>query len=128
MEARQAQAENDPRAQLLASGLGYFDFAQSAPALFRLMFASRRAGKETPELAAAGEAAFRHLVEGVARLRGVSSEEDASLIPDILAVWSMVHGFAELFVSGRTTAAQRMTASERKALLKKILDRAMAAG
>jgi AcrR family transcriptional regulator len=76
MEARQAaEPDRDARQQLLASGLGYLDFAISSPALFRLMFSTDKPKPKTPELAAAAEASFLHLVDGVARLRGVSPFE-----------------------------------------------------
>jgi AcrR family transcriptional regulator len=102
METREAQApRDDPRARVIGSGLGYVDFAEAAPALFRLMFATERKPDKSPELIAAGGAAFRHLADGIARLRGVSPFEDASVMVDVMAAWSMVHGFAELMIFRR---------------------------
>lgn len=125
MQARQSGAADDALEQILASGLGYVDFAQSAPALFRLMFGSDRLKNETPELAAAGEAAFGHLASDVARLRGVSPFDDAAGMTDVMATWSMVHGFAELFISGRMKPVQRLPEAAQEALLKTLLRRSL---
>jgi AcrR family transcriptional regulator len=102
MEAREAQApRDDPRARVIGSGLGYVDFAEASPALFRLMFATERKPNKSAELVAAGAAAFRHLADGIARLRGVSPFEDTAVMVDVMAAWSMVHGFAELMIFRR---------------------------
>jgi AcrR family transcriptional regulator len=121
MEARQAVAPPDPRAQLVASGLGYLDFAESAPALFRLMFASRRTDTRTPELAEAGRAAYDNLVDCVVRLRGVSPYADPAAMLQVAAAWSMVHGYAELVISGRMRSEAELTKPERDAHLARIL-------
>ena len=102
MEAREAAApRDDPRARMIGSGLGYVDFASASPALFRLMFATDRRPDRSPELITAGDAAFRHLADGIARLRGASPFEDASVMVDVMAAWSMVHGYAELMIFRR---------------------------
>jgi len=102
MEARQAtEPSKDPRQQLLASSQGYLDFAISSPALFRLMFATDRTDVKSEELAAAAKASFIHLADSVARLRGVSPFEAPAAMTDVMAIWSMVHGFSELYISGR---------------------------
>ena len=68
MEARQAaEPSAEPRKKLLASGLGYLDFAVSSPALFRLMFATERSQAKSEELTAAARASFTHLADSVAR-------------------------------------------------------------
>src|SRR5215470_19725877 len=51
-EARQKTAPADGMSQLVASGMGYIDFALARPALFRLMFSSDRPDHEAPELSA----------------------------------------------------------------------------
>jgi AcrR family transcriptional regulator len=121
MEARQAAAPPDPRSQFVASGLGYLDFAESAPALFRLMFASGRTDTKTPELAEAGRAAYDNLVDCVARLRGVSPYADAAAMLQVAAAWSLVHGYAELVISGRMRSEAKLTKPERDARLARIL-------
>ena len=113
------------RQQLLASGLGYLDFAISSPALFRLMFSTDKPEPKTPELAAAAEASFMHLVDGVARLRGISPFETPAAMNDVMAIWSMVHGFADLYIAGRLGPLDCKPPEDRDALLKEILGRAM---
>jgi AcrR family transcriptional regulator len=95
--ARQASAPPDPHAQLLAAGQGYVAFAAAHPALFRLMFASRRPDYADAELAAAAGAAYDHLVAGVAAAHGVGAAPPV----DVLAAWAMAHGIADLANSGR---------------------------
>lgn len=127
MEARQAaEPGGEARQQLLASGLGYLDFAVSSPALFRLMFATDRPESETTDLSDAAKASFMHLADGVARLRGVSPYESPAAMTDVMAIWSMVHGFAELYISGRLGPLDCKPVSERDVLVKEILERAMA--
>jgi len=126
MQARQQGIGDDPRARLLASGHGYIDFAESAPALFRLMFASDRINREAPDFVATSEAAFRHLVDDVARLRGVSPFDDAAGMADVMASWSIVHGFAELLISGRMKTVERLTRPEREAFFETVFRRTVA--
>ncbi|KGF68023.1 hypothetical protein LL06_19110 [Hoeflea sp. BAL378] len=127
MEARQAaEPSGDPRARLHASGLGYLDFALGSPALFRLMFSDDKPAPKSQQLADAAKASFLHLVDGVARLRGVSPYDNAAAMTDVMAIWSMVHGFSELFISGRLGPVDCQPKTDRDALLLEILDRAMA--
>lgn len=125
MLARQAGAPDDPREQMLAQAVGYLDFAESAPALFRLMFGSDRIWPSTPELAEAGRAAYRNLTDGVARLRGLAPDDPAAL-PDVVACWSVAHGFAHLVIGRRMEPVQGLSRDEREALLRqavaKVLD------
>jgi AcrR family transcriptional regulator len=125
MLARQAAAPPDPMAQLVASGLGYLDFAESAPALYTLMFASERTRPGTPELAEAGEAAFHVLTDAIEGLRGVSPFEDEGAMADVIACWSMAHGFAELLLAGRMAQVGGLAKPEREALFGRMIERAV---
>ena len=124
MIERQAAAPPDAMAQLVASGHGYLDFAETAPALFTLMFSSRRS-QQTPELAEAGEAAFAVLLEAIARLRGVSPLDDEGAMTDAIACWSMAHGFAQLLLAGRLGQVQGLSRSARDALFGRMIERAV---
>lgn len=127
MQARQAtEPSGEPRQQMLASGLGYLDFAISSPALFRLMFSTDRPVPNTSDLAAAAKASFMHLADGVARLRGVSPYDSPAAMTDVMAIWSMVHGFADLYISGRLGPLDCKPIPDRDAVLMDILERAMA--
>jgi AcrR family transcriptional regulator len=69
--AREAAAALDPRSQLVASGLGYVDFALANPALFRLMFSSNLPDHQRPDM-------IEHpLYEGLRNLP--PAERDAAL-------------------------------------------------
>jgi hypothetical protein len=65
------------------------------------MFTTERKPNKSAELVASGDAAFRHLADGIARLRGASPFEDTTVMVDVMAAWSMVHGFAELMIFRR---------------------------
>lgn len=92
----QAQAPADPLAQLLAAGTGYVAFAAEHPALFRLMFGSRRVDDGDADLSAAGSEAFDHLANCVAAVDPQSSVQRL----DMMAAWAMAHGIADLANSG----------------------------
>ncbi len=117
---RQAGAPADPRAQLIAAGQGYVAFAAAHPALFRLMFASRRADFDDPALAAAAGAAYDHLVAGVAAATGGPGAPPA----DVMAVWAMAHGIADLANSGRLSLVAPDAGGE--AMVTEALGRALA--
>ncbi|MCA3548234.1 MAG: TetR/AcrR family transcriptional regulator, partial [Rhodobacter sp.] len=61
MTSHQARAPQDPKAQIVAAGLGYIAFATERPALFRLIFSSDRPDFGAPDLAAGSEQAYDHL-------------------------------------------------------------------
>lgn len=117
MRHRQSGAGDDARALLLASGLGYLDFARARPALFRLMFGDERIGEPTEELATAAENAFLHLAGDVERLLGVSPFESSDAMARAMAVWSLVHGFASLFTAGLMRPVQEMTPEQQDRFL-----------
>lgn len=124
MQARQTGCTSrDPQDLLVASGLGYLDFTLAAPALFKLMFGSDRMDFCDPDLEAAAAAAFDHLAQDIARLRGTSPYEDAAAMADVMASWSMVHGFASLLLSGRMHPVQEMDQPAREAYFRQIFAR-----
>ncbi|MCF1710939.1 TetR/AcrR family transcriptional regulator [Tabrizicola sp. J26] len=118
--ARQKQAADDPRSQMLAAGLGYVDFALARPALFRLMFSSDRPVFETDPLCSTSEAAFRHLEGGVAAL---GSKDPL----DIAAIWATAHGIADLLASGRLKPLMALGPQARDAAVAEILRRVLPA-
>lgn len=122
MEAREAGAGPDPASRLLASGLGYVDFAESAPALFQLMFGSLRDGREPPELTEAAATALGHLAGLVTRHRGGGP----AAAVDMIACWSTVHGFAELSLAGRLRTLVSPGKAKRDEILLDIMRRALA--
>lgn len=116
--AREAAADPDPRAQLVAAGLGYVDFALARPALFRLLFGSSRPDHSDPALAQAGAAAYRHLADQVHAAGGRTLAEEAG-------VWAIAHGLADLLVAGRLQVIASFDAPARDAAIAAIIARAL---
>lgn len=124
-KARQAAAAPDAQSQLVASGLGYVDFALASPQLFRLMFASGRTDRMDPALQQAGRAGFDYLADGVAALRGVDPRSDAAGMLDVLAAWAVAHGIADLLLSGSMKTLLDMPPPERETAIANIIARAL---
>lgn len=115
---REAVAAADPRARLVASGLGYVDFALERPALFRLLFGSDRADYDDPDLAEASRGAYGHLVELVHAAGGRS-------VADEMAIWALAHGLADLLAAGRMKSVASFDRAARDAVITTILERAL---
>lgn len=80
---------------------GYVDFALANPALYELMFSKRKTNSGDPELQAQVGACFvilRDVSEGLDWDK--SDKPDADLRAQMM-LWSLVHGFAQLSVSGK---------------------------
>ena len=116
--AREAQAAPDARSQLLAAGVGYVDFASASPALFRLLFGSARPDYDNPDLRAAADAAYDHLL-GQVTAAGGRGPLDAA------AVWAMAHGVADLTAAGRMHALQALPDGARDDALRAIIARSL---
>ena len=101
LRAGDERGGSDPMAQLREQGLGYVGFALKHPGRFGLMF--RCEGYKSEALEQSGRAAFGVLEDGMRRLYGLP--EGAALSPpqfqSLLAVWSVVHGFAHLALAGQ---------------------------
>jgi AcrR family transcriptional regulator len=86
---------------LEAVGRGYVRFAVANPGRFEVMFRLDLLNADDPDFAAASEGAYALLVSTVARCQseGYLGTND----PEVVAVsaWSMVHGLAGLWISGR---------------------------
>lgn len=94
-------------ARLMATGLGYIDFAVEHAGLFCLAHRGNGEGKGAGSPAFARlEAALR---ENMPHLATLPRE---ALLPQMLMRWSVVHGFATLVLEGRFDA-QRGTLSRR---------------
>lgn len=126
MQNRRAQAPEDMRERIFASGLGYLDFAQSSPALFRLMFNGEVCDLANEHLEQASQAAFMHLADDVSALRKKSALEDTAVMADVLASWSTVHGYADLLISGRMETVQGLAPAEQEAFFRQVFMRVLA--
>lgn len=88
----------EPTGSLLEVGVAYVRFAVDHRAHFEVMFRPELYHRDDPELAAARERAADSLRAGLATLPDASARDDARLAG--LAAWSMVHGFATLWLGG----------------------------
>ena len=81
----------------------YIGFAQTRPALFRLMFSRERVElSKFPEAAAAAQASFAQLSAIVAEF--AAADRVAALT---LAAWSLVHGYALLCIDANVEPGER---------------------
>jgi AcrR family transcriptional regulator len=119
MTSHQARAPQDPKAQIVAAGLGYIAFATERPALFRLIFSSDRPDFGAPDLAAGSAQAYEHL----SRLVGARTGGEDPV--DIAAVWAMAHGLADLMATGRMYAIQQLAPADRDRAFAGILARSI---
>jgi AcrR family transcriptional regulator len=126
-EAFRRKARPAPREQLVASGLGYLAFAIENPALFRLMFGSRRPDFADGNLSRAAEAAFDDLVVQVARVTGKRGPpgRDRSALIDVSAAWALAHGLADLVVAGRLPYLTDLPEAARERAIAAIIRRAL---
>ena len=105
-----------------AIGRGYVTFAIENPAYFRLIFRSDSLDSDNPELIAAGKAAFGVPVAAVGAYFGSADPmADPELVPLVIGLWSIVHGFSELLLSGQLT--RRGAGADRKMLVDRLAPR-----
>lgn len=121
MQARQATAPDTPIEHLVASGLGYLDFARAHTALFRLVFGSGLTVHGSPALEHAGDAALTHLATDLGRLRGAAAFAYDGAMDEVMAIWSLTHGFAELSISGRMKPVQGLPGADQDAMFRRAL-------
>jgi AcrR family transcriptional regulator len=117
-----SKAANSADADALAEAAeAYIEFAQTTPALFRLMFSSELVDlSKFPGAAAAGADAFGQLAAVVARLAPAERVDELSL-----AAWSMVHGFSMLCIEANLEPSVRR--SERARLFARLIEGEVAA-
>ncbi|MEO4001606.1 TetR/AcrR family transcriptional regulator [Mesorhizobium sp. CAU 1732] len=102
IEARMdASPDQTPEGRMVAAGLGYVAFARANPALFGLMFSSRKPDYGNPALEKAASAAFDQLVDSVAAFHGDDPLSSRKGRQQVAAIWSVVHGLSDLLLSQR---------------------------
>ena len=121
---RQSKAPADARSQLAAAGVGYVQFALDNPELFKLMFSSQRTDFDNAGLRAAASAAFDHLVDGVAAIRGRDPRDDEAAMTDVRAAWAIVHGIASLLIARQLKSLSEMAAEDRDRVIEEMIRRA----
>ncbi|MAP95476.1 MAG: TetR family transcriptional regulator [Ponticaulis sp.] len=125
MQSREeAAAASEPRAKLIANGLGYIKFAMENRELFRLMFNSSVPDRHNEAFAAVSYAVFDKLISQTEAHTGHSPLRHEASMTELMASWSIVHGLAELIVSGRAElplSLKDKSPETRDALIKAII-------
>ena len=91
---------DDPKSRQRAAMQGYVRFAVTHPHLFRLMFSPSLCSFDDPDLSAAAEASY-DILRGIAA--GLDWDKSSAANADLRAemmLWSIVHGYATLTLSG----------------------------
>ncbi|AQA06229.1 TetR family transcriptional regulator [Mycobacterium sp. MS1601] len=106
-----ATALADSRPDFSAAALAYVQFAVENPGPFAVMFAKSLVNDQDPELVAAQIAARNELGRGVATL----TDPHAAADPEgaALAAWSMVHGYAMLWLNQAVPADDPVATARR---------------
>lgn len=84
-----------------AALVGYVDFAERNPALYGLMFSPDRLVNDDPDLMAQVRACFVVLADISEDLGWYTGSVDVRNGKGQIALWSLVHGYAQLLTSGR---------------------------
>jgi AcrR family transcriptional regulator len=98
LNAEVEAAGPDRQLRLIALGRGYIGFARACPGLFQLMFRSERLDWSSPNLSAAGEAAFALLTQDEPAAEAASGFQNLVVA---MSRWSLVHGLSTLLIDGR---------------------------
>ncbi|MGI4901927.1 MAG: TetR/AcrR family transcriptional regulator [Janthinobacterium lividum] len=94
---------DSPAARLPALGRAYVEFAMQSPGLFLLMFRGERLDFERPGLREAMDAAAAVLQDavGVTRDQKHAPHLPLTAAAQFVSAWSLVHGFAMLYLDNR---------------------------
>lgn len=92
-----------PAQRLRLQGVGYVRFALAHPGRFQLMFRKDLLSLDHLPLQEAGAHALAHLEDMLRAMHGVPAGQalDEAGRAELLAAWSMVHGFAGLVLDGK---------------------------
>ncbi|KKF02820.1 TetR/AcrR family transcriptional regulator [Mycolicibacterium obuense] len=89
---------SDARPEFLDAALAYVRFAVGNPGHYAVMFDGSLVDRDDTELLEARAAAGTELAAGVGTLKDARAEQDPEAAQ--LAAWSLVHGFAMLWLNG----------------------------
>ncbi|NKB77898.1 MAG: TetR family transcriptional regulator [Gammaproteobacteria bacterium] len=124
-QKHQKKANDDPLEKLVASGLGYIEFAQKNAEMFHLMFASTMPDRDNADLSQSAAAAFENLVVLVDKVRGRETDQGMS---DVYASWALVHGFSALLNANKLPSlgnSKKARDAEMRGVLKRFLAAAL---
>jgi AcrR family transcriptional regulator len=101
-----ADPGGDPLHRLLARGEAYVGFALAHPGHYRALFGGFGLSLDRPDLIArcqaAGAPAFQALIDAVQRCLDAGVMRGSDPYPIAVAMWSTVHGYADLYRTCRT--------------------------
>lgn len=80
---------------------GYLEFALEHPALYELMFSRDRIHSDDPELLAEVRKCFVILTDVAEDLGWFLPDNDPTNAKSQVAIWSLAHGYAHLFIANR---------------------------
>ena len=103
MDTYSHAAGRDPRTRLREVGVGYIAFAVEQPETFRLIFGQSGLYINDPEYIEAARVAFDYLADAVVAASGVNNREDPQAEQRMKHAWSVVHGYAMLWLGGALT-------------------------
>jgi AcrR family transcriptional regulator len=113
---------SDPNQRLYEQGLAYVNFAMKNPARFQLMFSPGKCDMGYKNLGEVADRSFQVLESAVRAASGL--EPTDKMTPDanglLMAMWSLVHGFAHLGLGGQFDRAAKLHGG-RNAIVKKFL-------
>jgi len=124
-------APPEPLAKIVASGVGYIEFAVTYPELFRLMFNSTVPDRDEKHFQSISLQVFERLVANTEAHNGHNPYTDRESMKDLMASWAVVHGLAELIISGRaerTLGLSQLTPEQYAETISSILLRVRRAG
>lgn len=104
---RRAAGAHDARETLVGLAQGYVEFAETHPALFRLMFGHEISELEDePGLREAAENSYVLLQEATESYLAQTGGAPATAPVKALAAWSLVHGLAHLLLERKIDSAE----------------------
>jgi len=110
----------DGPAELAAVGRGYVSFAIGHPPHFEVMFRMDVLNPDDREFAAASDAAYGLLIAAIERCRVAGRLRGRSTEVVAVSAWSLVHGLAALWLSGRLS--ERITEQDPRRLAVAVAD------
>lgn len=112
----------DARGRLYEQGKAYVEFALNNPARFQLMFSNSKCDMAYKDLAQVADRSFKVLERAVRHASELNASDDmtADAYGLLMAVWSIVHGFAHLALGGQLDRAAKLRGG-RKTIMKSFL-------
>lgn len=126
MRTEQSNAAPNAAAKLVAAGVGYVGFGVKNPQLLNLMFGGRAQIVKDDALQKNSDAVFSIFVNGVGKIRGQEAFKTETGWRDVTALWSMVHGYAQLAIGNKMNYVTDRPMEEQRSYIEDMLTRIIA--